>query len=80
MITVVGYGVYADLPSVYGPFDTREAAAKWLHAHAKKLLDDLNNSDKFTLPEDRQENEYAELWEDGDSVTWWWVVETSLPE
>ena len=85
MITVVGYGVYADLPSVIGPFDSRKVAAEWLRINAEKLLDTLvamenEPQDKWTLPAERQEDEYAELWEDDDSVTWWWVVETKLPD
>ena len=90
MITVVGESVHAYSPAVYGPFNTRFEAGVWLHSQAKKLLHDLRKQaeegtvfyaeDKWELPKDRQEPEYAELTEDDDAVTWWRVVEVTRPE
>ena len=90
MITVVGESVHTESPTVYGPFYTKFEAGSWLHAQAKKLLHDLKEQskggvvvyaeNKWELPEDRQEPDYAELTEDDDAVTWWRVVEVTKPE
>lgn len=82
MITVVAYSALVHISSVYGPFDSRFAAADWLHKEARREKDSLNEhyNEKWTIPGDQQGDEFAEIHEDGDLTITYWVVEMETPK